>query len=337
MYVRMNPVVFLCVAMLADAAHVSGAKKKHQGQEEISATGPAVLWRNPADLETRNLYYGSGGKDHVPRGTFAFVKEDPGGTSPKFVVQDQHGNKWKVKLGLEAQPETAASRLVWAVGYYTDEDYFVADLKVQGMPVRLHRGKDLVAPGGIVHNARLEREPPDQSKVGTWQWRHDAFTGTRELNGLRVVMALINNWDLKDVNNAIYQEAGQRIYMVSDLGASFGSAGRSWPKERAKGNLDSYRESKFIRRVNATTVDFQAPARPRYVYLVNPKEYWQRVRMEWIGKNIPEADVRWMGRILARLSPRQIQDAFLAAGYSPDDAKGFAQVIEQRITLLTDL
>ena len=55
------------------------------------------------------------------------------------------------------------------------------------------------------------------------------FTGTRELNGLRVMMALINNWDLKDENNAIYREKPVRdqIYEVSDLGASFGTTGRS--------------------------------------------------------------------------------------------------------------
>ena len=34
-------------------------------------------------------------------------------------------------------------------------------------------------------------------------------------------MAVVNNWDLKDVNNAIYQTGAERIYMVSDLGGEF--------------------------------------------------------------------------------------------------------------------
>ncbi len=34
--------------------------------------------------------------------------------------------------------------------------------------------------------------------------RDDPFEDTREWNGLRVMMALMNNWDLKDENNAIY-------------------------------------------------------------------------------------------------------------------------------------
>jgi len=37
------------------------------------------------------------------------------------------------------------------------------------------------------------------------------------------MMALINNWDLKDVNNAVHEYEGKRIYLISDLGASFGS------------------------------------------------------------------------------------------------------------------
>ena len=315
----------LCLSILG--AHRAG----------VMATGPAVLWKEPMDIASRDLFYGSGGREHVPQGTFTFVKEDLDGTSPKFVVRDENGHKWKVKLGIEARPETAASRIVWAVGYYTNDDYFVSALHVSGLPARLKRGQKLIGPNGVVADVRLKREPGEERKIGTWHWRYDAFSGTRELNGLRVLMAVINNWDLKDENNAIYQNGGERDYMVSDLGASFGSAGRSWPREKAKGNIESYEESKFIRRVTPSTIDFQVPARPRWVYLVNPKEYRSRVHLEWIGKKIPQADAVWMGHLLSRLSPTQIRDAFRAAGYSQEEGDEFAEVMEQRIATLTDL
>jgi hypothetical protein len=151
------------------------------------------------------------------------------------------------------------------------------------------------------------------------------------------MMALINNWDLKDENNAICQKGSERIYMVSDLGASFGSAGRSWPRDKAKGNPDSYRQSKFIRQTAADWVDFRVPARPRFVYLVDPKAYIARVRLEGIANHVPRADARWMGELLAHLSPLQIRDAFRAAGYSPQEVEGFSTVIESRIAVLTDL
>jgi hypothetical protein len=297
----------------------------------------AVLWTEPADWATRDLYYGIGGKQHQPHGPFAFVKEDMNGTNPKFDVTDSDGTKWKVKLGIEARPETVATRLAWAAGYYANEDYFLSEIQVSGMPPHLQRGQKMIAPGGIMHNVRLKRESKDEKKTGEWQWKEDPFKDSREWNGLRTLMALINNWDLKDENNGIYREGSRDIYMVSDLGASFGSAGRSWPRYRAKDNLDSYRGSVFIKRIKADSVDFQTPARPRFVYLVNPKEYFSRIHLEYLGKNVPRADAKWLGELLARLSPAQIHDAFRAAGYSPDEVAAFSQLLEARITKLTDL
>jgi hypothetical protein len=302
------------------------------------ATGKEpVLWSEPKDWATRDLYYGAGGKAHEPHGPFTFVKEDLGGTNPKFVIHDRDGIEWKVKLGLEARSETAAARIVWAAGFYTDEEYLLRDMQIGGMPRHLHRGQKLIGPGGKVHNARLKRERQDAKKTGPWRWKRNELVGSRELNGLRTLMAVINNWDLKDVNTAIYTAGSKRTYVVSDLGASFGSAGRSWPAESAKDNLDSYSKSKFIRRVTPTTVDFQTPARPAFEYLVDPKAYITRVRMESLGRNIPRADARWVGLLLAHLSSSQIRNAFRAAGYSLDEIEGFAMVVEHRIALLTEL
>jgi len=57
----------------------------------------------------------------------------------------------------------------------------------------------------------------------------------------------------------------------------------------------------------------------------------------WIGNHIPLADAKWMGQLLAQLSPDQIRDAFRAAGYSPQEVDGFAKVIESRIAELNKL
>jgi hypothetical protein len=342
MCVRKKPFFVPFIVLLTLGLPVAGAPHKPPKTDRIKAervsTGPAVMWNDPKDLNSRDLFYGPGGKENSPKGTFTFVEEDREGGSPKFVVRDDEGGKWKAKLGLEARPETVCTRLVWAVGYYANEDYFVRDLKVAGMPPRLHRGQEFVDTDGSIHNVRLKRENKrEERKIGNWQWRHDAFTGTRELNGLRVLMAVINNWDLKDENNAIYQAGPERIYIVSDLGASFGAAGRTWPRDKAKDNLGSYGQSKFIRRLTADFVDFAVPARPRWVYWVNPPEVMRRIHLEWIGKNVPRADAKWIGQLLARLSPQQIRDAFRAGGYSPEETEQFAKLLEGRISVLTDL
>ncbi|MBZ5726991.1 MAG: hypothetical protein LAP87_18590 [Acidobacteriia bacterium] len=328
--------VLMAAAVLSPAAFPQ-ARKANRAAVASAPGRPAVLWRNPTDIQSRNLFYGPGGKEHEPHGTFTFVKEDLAGTNPKFVVEDRDGVKWKVKLGAEARPETVASRLVWAAGYSASEDYFVPRLPVRGLPARLHRGWKLVTSDGSVADVRLKREPKGEHKIGTWPWRQSPFLATRELNGLKVLMAVINNWDLKDENNAIYQEGPERLYLVSDLGASFGTAGETRPREKARGNLDSYIHSRFIHKVRPNTVDFCVPARPNYKILVNPREYLRRVRLEWIGKDIPRDDARWMGRLLARLSPQQIRDAFRAAEYSPPEVEAFAKALESRIAALLEL
>jgi hypothetical protein len=318
------------------------ANEPHKEASAVAATAPAYLWRKPADISSRDLYYGPGGREHAPHTTFAFLKEDMNGTNPKFDVRDENGVKWRVKLGVEARPEVVATRLVWAVGYYANEDYFLPDLRVENMP-HLKRGQNLVSRDGTMQNVRLKRFLEGEKKVGGWKWRDNPFTRERELNGLRVMMALMNNWDLKDENNAIYEEKPtgsdptELHYVVSDLGASFGTTGRSWTHSRSKGNLNSYRHSKFIRKTTSEYVDFNVPTRPALIYLATPKEFFSRMDMRWIGKHIPRDDARWIGGLLAQLSQDQIRDAFRAAGYSPKQVDDYAKVVEGRIAELLRL
>jgi hypothetical protein len=308
---------------------------------EITHPVLTELWREPQDIRSENLFYGLGGKEHEPHGPFSFVKEDLDGTNPKFDVRDQAGVKWKIKLGAEARPETVASRFVWAVGYHTDEDYFLPEVRVSGLPAHVHRGRKSISEGGIIHNVRLKREEEDK-KEGIWRWRHNPFAGTRELDGLRVMMAVINNWDLKDENNAIRDEkrkdnGEKRVYEVSDLGASFGSTGRGLSHTKSKGNLRSYTASKFIKKERPEFVDFNVPSRPALLTLFNPHEFFSRMGMRWIGRDIPRENARWVGDMLGELSHQQIQDAFRSAGYEGEQLDGFTADFEQRIGELKKL
>ena len=100
---------------------------------------------------------------------------------------------------------------------------------------------------------------------------------------------------------------------------------------------ESYRRDPLIRRLGGEYVDFRAPFRPKFVFLVNPLEYVRRVELEWVGHHVPREDARWMGRLMSRLSRRQIEDAFRAGGYSAGEASAFADVLEMRIEQLSDL
>jgi hypothetical protein len=324
--------LLLSTACIATAALAADIPTHRAGQ----------LWQDPADLESRDLLYGSGGKnDAPPPGPFQFVKEDLNGTNPKFTVTDANGAKWKVKLGAEARPETVATRFVWAAGYFVDEDYFVPKAQITEVPKHgLKRLKGLISSDSTVTAVRFERQDKTEKKDGRWSWKMNPFAGSREWNGLRVMMAVLNNWDLKDENNTVYKAKGAKdsaeIYEVSDLGASFGTTNLVPGHEKSRGNLQAFEHSHFIKRKTRTTVDFATPGRPAFPAMLNPWEF-SRIKLEWIGRDIPRADAKWIGLILSRLSPSQIRDAFRSADYSPAEVERFSQVVERRIAELNAL
>ena len=310
------------------AAQALSAAENHPDQSP-------VLWTDRGDIRALDMMGGPGGKEHQPAGKFTFVKEDMNGTSPKFIVRDEQGVRWKAKLGQEVKSETAATRLVWAAGYFTDEDYYLPELRVENMP-KLKRGSQFVSEDGTVHGVRLERYLKGQKKDGNWSWFKNPFSGTKELNGLRIMMALINNWDLKEVNNAVYQEkGGSPRYVVSDLGASFGETGN--PLTRSKSNPQDYSKSSFVQKATGDHVDFFLSSRPFFLAAIDVPNYAKRTHMQDVVKDIPIGDAKWLGKLLEPLSDDQIRDCFRAAGYNDKEIEGNATIVKQRIPDLNRL
>jgi len=297
------------------------------------AARPAVVWYDRGDAAALNLLTGPGGRDREPGTDFRFIRESVSGTSPKFEVEDENGVTWKAKLGEEGPGETAAARLLWAAGYVVDEAYYRPQIRVRGIKA-LKRGQQFVSADGLVAGVRLERDVPNADTT-PWSWYDNPLLGTREFNGLRVMMALINNWDLKDINNGDAATAGGRVYSVTDLGSSFGRTGHIL--HRSKGVATEYAESRFIDKVTPTHVDFVLHSRPFLPTAVHIPNYRVRTRMESIVKDIPLADARWIGGVLGQLSEAQIGDCFRAGGFTPADVATYTQVVMRRIAALKGL
>jgi len=303
------------------------------------ASSKAVLWSDPGDIRSLDLFLGSGGKKHQPEMPVHFVAEEHAGSSPKFDVKDEAGKKWRAKVGPEARPETVASRLLWAVGYKTNVNYLVPDLKIEGLPSHLSRGDEFRTSDGGLREVRLQRHPSGDDKIGTWSWRNNPFRGTKEFNGLRVMMALIDNWDLKDANNARFadKKTGEVEYMVTDVGATFGPTHRTYTNG-SKGNLNVYRHARFITKIRKRDVDFGIVGLPGILFTIfDPPYIVMELHRRWIGKHIPREDARWIGSLLAQLSKDQLRDAFRAANYPPDQIDGFVTVLQARIAALQKL
>jgi hypothetical protein len=307
-------------------------RKKGEPMPRLSA----VIWHPTVEVNQLNLFYGAGGKEDAPSpdAKYKFKKEDLHGTSPKFDVEDDQGIKWRVKLGQEPRAETAATRLLFAAGYFVDEDYYVDELHVEELPL-LKRGQSFVTSDGVVHGARLERRMKEVKKLGTWDWFKNPFLGTKEFNGLRIMMALANNWDLKTINNSIYEVNEQAQYVVSDVGATFGKTGN--PIHRSKSVLKDYEDSQFIDKVTPDFVDFVMHSRPPLLAAINIPNYEKRTQMQDVTKHIPRADAEWLGQRLSQLSEQQIRDCFRAGGYTQEEVEGYATVIQNRIAALNAL
>lgn len=310
-------------------------KKKNQHGEK-----DAVLWRDPGNIRNRDLYYGPGSKERAPVPPFHFLKEVKEGGMPKFEVEDAHGVKWRVKLGPEAQAETAATRLVWAAGYNAEEAYYFDRTRVDGMKP-LSRGQKYVE-GDAVRGARFEPRRKNVERGERWDWNKNPFKNTRELNGLKTMMVLLNNWDTFKKNNRVLHDKDSREsnYTVTDLGATFGAVG-GFGSRRSKSNVQDFERDRYVRKVDKNDkVHFDYDLKPKklgLLSLVYPPYYLRQRRATNTMQKVPAEHAAWIGGIMGQLSDNQLRDSFRAAGYDRVTTERYTRAMRSRINELNRL
>ena len=299
--------VWLMVLMLAVpfTAAAQEKEKKDKGEKKVY-TGTPVMWRDPADISSRNLLLGAGGEEMKPDiSKITYIEDKTGGYSKKYRVRDAKGNEWIAKIGKEAQPDTAANRLLWALGYETEIAYLVPHMKIEGK--------------GDFENVRLEARPDDVKRTGNWMWENNPFKDKPEFRGLKILMVMINNWDMKDDNNEILAHKGDTTgelrYIISDLGATFGKTGGFL--SRSRNDVPDYVKAEFIKKVNGDTIDFSYSGKNQKLF-----------------EGLTVADARWLHSLLSRLSDEQIKDAFRSANYSTEDVELLTGAFKSRMAQL---
>ena len=84
------------------------------------------MWREPTDIATRNLLLGAGGEEMKPDiSSITFIEDKDWRLLEEVSRKDAKGNEWIAKIGKESQTDTAANRLLWALGYETEIAYLV--------------------------------------------------------------------------------------------------------------------------------------------------------------------------------------------------------------------
>ncbi len=284
---------------------VSTWAQKDKDKKEKKHNGPAVFWHDPVDLESRNLFLGAGGEKMMPDiRKITIIEKKEGGYSTKYRVRDASGNEWIAKLGKEAQPDTVANRLLWALGYETEICYLFPHLTLEGK--------------GILENVRLEARPKNVKRTGPWKWDDNPFINKPEFRGLKIMMLMINNWDMKDENNQTLATRNETTgeeelaYIISDLGGSFGKTGGAI--SRSRNNPNDYVKASFIEKVNGGVIDFKYSGKNKKLF-----------------DNLTVADAQWLSKLLNRLSDAQIKDAFRAANYQGEEMDMIVTGFKDRI------
>ena len=304
-----------------------------------------VVWRDPGRVQLRDLRYGTGGPSLAPSPPFTFEKEDLSGTSPKVRVRDGKGREWVAKFGEEARPDVFSSRLAWTVGYFAEVNYYLEGEIIRGAH-DLKRARKYIDQEGRAQGARfqLRAKNPEYMAGYSWSWLENPLSGTPQMNGLRIMMMLVSNWDDKDIwddsergvslryheltlamkqgtNNAILRENGRYELFIDDWGASLGRWGKYMARTKwdCNGFLEESRH--FVRGVRDGRVEWGFKA----LHTAN------------LATGIRVSDVDWLLQYLGRVTDEQLRAGLLSSGATPDEASCYTKALRMRIQQLQQL
>lgn len=301
------------------------------GAQNVAPAARAItplVWRDPGPITSLDFAGGAGGKQGAPQPPFTFLEENTKGTNPKVKVKDANGVEWSVKWGTEVNAETFATRMIWAAGYAVEPAYFVGSGKIEGA-TGLERAKSKVGADGSFTDARFERGKAKGVKKledeQSWSWVQNPFVGTKELNGLKVMVMLVSNWDNKDVrdvsrgsNTAIFQDGEHAVYVVTDWGGSMGKWGNFMSREKWDCKGYQSQTKSFVKGVKNGFVEFGYSGQ-------HTKDF---------SNDIKVSDVQWLIARVGQITDAQIMEGLRASGATPEDQACYTRAVRERLTQL---
>jgi hypothetical protein len=324
------------LTVLAAVATLAGSQSGVKPTKDETGVEPeAILWIDPGDPSLRDFENGIGGSESRPEPPFQFVDEDRSGTSSKINVTDGRGRSWNVKWGREVSASVFCTRLVWACGYFTEPEYFIASGRIEGVK-GLKRAGSHISHDGSFKRARfqLRSDTPKFVEGRSWTWAENPFVGTRQFQGLKILMLLLSNWDGKDARDFV--DGGSRMdsnlgifldeltgkpryfYADDDWGASLGKWGGTltWTKWDCKGFADQ--TSDFVKQKKNGELKWGYDGK-------HEKD---------LTSDISVADVQWLLQYLGRITDEQIRRGLESSGASPKDTQCYVEALSERIEKL---
>ena len=307
MYKRLYQQIFiLIVVALAHGAVLAQKTKVYSARP----SDKAILWQQ-VNIASEDFYAGPGGDAMKPDlSKITFIKRETGGHNKKYRIKDGSGRIWVAKPGTEARPETAAIRILNGLGYETEINYLVPSLTIPSV--------------GTLTNVRLEARPENIERLDPWSWNNNPFSGSNELQGLKIMQVFLTNYDLLDLQNqvlAVNTPNGKELhYIISDLGSTFGKFGSNnlpifFRFGRKADSPAAWNKAKFIKGVKGGKIVFATTG----------------MKGRKLVKDVTVAQGRWLYNLLAQIRDEQWHDAFRAANYSPAEVDLLTAAAKRRI------
>lgn len=314
-------------------------------------------------LSTDAVRRGATRPDRAPRteGVLTVVAGKAQGISPGFTVVDEKGDRYLFKfdpagfLHMASGADLVSSRLFWAAGYNTPEDYLAV---FDPSRLRLDPGAELTGPEG-----ERPMEPEDVRRILDLTDRHPdgrylalasrfvdgtpkgpfLFEGVREddpndhyrhqfrreLRGLYVMSAWVNHVDMRFQNTLdVYVEPGYLRHYLIDFAATLGS-GTIRPHNRREGteyNFDLWPTLARLATLGFWTSGWEGP-NPE---VIHPSVGWLPVegydpagwKANWPNSAFEAVTARdgyWGAKLVGSFTDAQIRAAVEAGGL-PDPA-----------------
>ncbi len=179
-----------------------------------------------------------------------------------------------------------------------------------------------MGPDGVFRGARFQMFDGDHmrqipgGKLDLNRKRDDQ----QELNGLKLLLLLLANWDVKTQNTGVFDIGGRRFSVITDWGASLGDpasvdvAHRKWDcaafDKRTRSLVDG---------VDGGYVSF------------NYDQYAAR-HEDALSEGIRVDDMRWFMNRMGKLTDAQLRNGLLASGATSMEAACFTSAVRKRLT-----
>lgn len=238
--------------------------------------------------------------------------------------------KFKLKIGSEMHSEATSSTLFAAIGYTVDPSKYQRNIKMNLGKITPEefivewnsyyssydinsylssKGKDENGDYYVTFIEGLyEYKPKGVLRVGPWAWGENGIKGNRAARAILVFNMWVSNLDLKEAENnkLIIRENGSGdfdfYHLQHDMGFAFGKVYREKP--------GSY-EWDLVSKVTQSKIHFN----------------FSNFQKNSGFKHVTYSDGKWMTRLIAGLSRKQIEDAVALGGWP----KGIDKLLTEKL------